>query len=147
MPLSPSQPSTLNQQAVANTSLTRQQAILLHRLTRLGESRAGGRFIVIGDRATGHVRIHSTDEASDRLLWSIRMPVDARHAHPTLALFNRYRALFPLTLTPDYSEDAYWRAAQLNNFLRGFREDYRSPAHQQALERYDGNCSEHTAWR
>lgn len=147
MPLSPS--ARLTPPTVTNTEtpLTRLQAILLHRLTRLGESRVRGRFIVTGNRETGHIRIKSTDEASDRLLWSIRMGVDARHAHPTLALFNRYRVLFPLTLTPDYSEDTYWRAAQLNNFLRGFREDYRSPAHQQALARYNGNCDEHTARR
>lgn len=134
----PSPPPSLRQPTVTDAPLTKPQALLLRRLTELGQSLTRGRFTVTGNRETGHVRIRPTDAASERLLWSIKAPTDARcFTHPTVALFNRYRTLFPLTLTPDYSEDADWRAAQLNNLLRGFRDAFQSPEHQQVLAHYD----------
>lgn len=118
-----------------------QQALLLHRLTELGEHQiVGGGFYVQEDDLTGRKRALPRGEGANRLYWSLlmvaRTPELCASEHPTLRLFVHCRTLFPFKLNEE-EEDARWRAAQLNNFILGFREAFRTPEHRQALARYD----------
>ncbi|WP_447887158.1 hypothetical protein [Serratia fonticola] len=144
-----SQSTKRSPQAVASTdpqfdperTFQAQQALLLRRLTEMGERQiVGGGFYVQEDDITGSRRALPRGEVANRLYWSLlmiaRTPALCVSEHPTLRLFVHCRTLFPFKLNEE-EEDARGRAAQLNNVILGFREAFRSPEHRQALVRYD----------